>query len=311
MGEKTIKEKTKYTQEDRKYFPMLARGSKFDDGDEIQKWESLRQVDEVTREYLLSGSIVDKIKKFSLAHNLVDAEIALMVIAIRDILLERHPIGHFVNLAQKDVGIRNEKKEQLLSAIKRIISHKKNTKDTKERMTLREALDRFAEIKDQVITEGRLTVAGAQRQQAGTIENWLTDYHLAIGQGRHSAIERGNYLFHNRNTKPLSAADRQRVAMVLKSFDEDMKMAVDVARKQIVFPLAQKIPHRSGVQKSPTPVRRQPPVAQRAPQRHAAQKGAIMKKQPVAPQRKRAAQPLGYVNFSSGQRLSREKDRTE
>ncbi len=290
--------------------PMIVPDVGETDAQFSARWERFRSLPEDVKDILASEKSMNVVQHIGKRMGFDLSQMAFLARAVRMYYFGELPLEGLADYFVQNIGVAPmtaQKIAQILVA--QII--KKTVKDTKERMTLREALDRFAEIKDQVITEGYLTVAGAQRQQAGTIENWLTDYHLAIGQGRHSVIERGNYLFHNRNTKPLSAVDRQRVAMVLKSFDEDMKMVVDVTRKQIVFPLAQKIPQRSGVQKPSSPMQQKASLAQHASQQHTVQKGAIIKKRQAEPRRNRVAQPMGYVNFSSGQRLSQERNRTE
>ncbi len=277
------------------------------------RWERFRLLSENIRDILADEHVMRIIQKLGERAGLDLESSAFLARAVRLYYFGELPLEKFVDYFVKNIGVSSSVAESLMRTIAAQII-KKPIKETRERMTIRVALDRFKKIAHQVITDAQLIVAGTQKQSPGTVENWITDYHLAIGQGKHSAIERGNYLFHNRNTKGLSAADRQHVAMVLKSFDEDMAMIVDTDREEIVFPPAQKIPRRTGVE-TPSTGGLRPNDAQ-----HAISKGNVRSTQNngimnVGTQSSRAQteagvrkQPAGYVNFSSGQRIAREKE---
>jgi len=293
------------------------------------RWNKFFALSQEVRDRLADGTAEKVIEKLHERYIKDINKTAYLARAVRLYYFGELPLEKFADYFIQNIGVTPMVAQRIARVLATQII-KKPVKETKERMTLRSALDRFDTLKDQVITQQSLIVAGSQRRSPGTIENWLTDYHLAIGQGRHTAIERGNYLFHNRNTKELSAAERQRVAMVLKSFDEDMAMIVDTQRGEVVFPEAQTVPHRKGVSqrppRAPHPTMPQPHITRvqhnhkkdgilkaqqmqngaQAAMRHA-RAGAQVTAQRTQDVRRSAAQPMGYINFSSGQKLPREK----
>ncbi len=262
-------------------------------------------------------------------------EMAVLARAIRLYYFGELPLEKFADYFIENLGIAPLKAQDIARILTEQII-KKPARETKVRMTLRETLERFKSVKNQIITKSNIMVAGTQKYSPGTIGNWITDYRLSVGQGKHTAIERGNYLFHGRNTRSLSAEERQRVAMVLKSIDENMPLVVDIEREEVVFPVAQKVPRRTGVKNT------QPSTFSQREGRHSEQRNAhgdmrtadnnskqiqgmhsnqhqhtrTMQKDAILKKKNENAheavedkgQPMGYVTFSSGQKLAQEKE---
>lgn len=275
----------------------------------FSRWKKYDMLSSVAKDHLADLRGMEVIKSVASRANLKLEQAAFLARAVRLYYFGELEVEKFADYIAENTGVAPMAAQGMARVLAEQII-KKPVQDTKERMSLRTALDRFVAIKNQVITQSRVMVAGARSDAPGTVERWITDYHLAIGQGRHTAIERGNYLFHNRNTKDLPAADRQRVAMVLKSFDEDMPMVVDVATKELVFPKPQAVPQREGVS-MPSATQRPQPVRPQA-QKPAIKKDGIMHSEharPVSMQqaRRQNGQPMGYANFSSGQRMMSER----
>lgn len=68
-----------------------------------------------------------------------------------------------------------------------------------------------------------------------SIKNWLRDYLSYAGQNNHSDFERMNYLFHTKNTEKLSSQEREKLGIILKSFDENIPLAIDTETQEVVF----------------------------------------------------------------------------
>ncbi|MFA7208662.1 MAG: hypothetical protein WC120_00095 [Parcubacteria group bacterium] len=102
-------------------------------------------------------------------------------------------------------------------------------------LPLGEILKQFPEIGEQTITSNRIQILSFPEPARPSIKNWLADYTSILGNEPHDSIARGNYLFHEKNTQNLNSDDRNRLAYILKSFDEKTPVTVDKTNKQIVF----------------------------------------------------------------------------
>jgi hypothetical protein len=100
---------------------------------------------------------------------------------------------------------------------------------------LSEGLHKFDKLGEQLITSQPLKLQYSSSPVRPSIKNWLADYHQIYGQGAHSEMNRGSYLFNSENTKRLSNTERQRLAIILKSLDLDLPIDIDTNAQQIVF----------------------------------------------------------------------------
>jgi hypothetical protein len=103
----------------------------------------------------------------------------------------------------------------------------------------REILTRFPKVAEQEITGGFLELKGSEDIFEPTIRNWLRDYVQHLGQERHSNIDRMNYLFHTENTRSLLSTDREKLGIILRSFDENTPLAVDLENNEVVFDISE------------------------------------------------------------------------
>lgn len=122
------------------------------------------------------------------------------------------------------------------------------------KMPFSDSLKDYPELGEQVITSDKIKIKYFNDFVRPSIKNWLSDYTANLGYYNHTSMERGNYLFQSENTKNLGFEDRQRLSLILKSFDEGTPLTIDVNAKQILFselspskkPEANKIPIPSG-----------------------------------------------------------------
>ena len=102
-------------------------------------------------------------------------------------------------------------------------------------LPLKQILTDFPKIANMEITAGYIELRGSEEPKDPTIKNWIHDFVLHIGQGRHSQMQRTEYLFHSENGKSLSSQDREKLSIILKSFDENIPLPVDEENNDIVF----------------------------------------------------------------------------
>ncbi|EKE25261.1 MAG: hypothetical protein ACD_5C00228G0004 [uncultured bacterium] len=103
------------------------------------------------------------------------------------------------------------------------------------KLSLPEALSQYPKIAEQSITINQIMIRSLPTLARPSIKNWISDYHDKNGVGKHSPIDRGNYLFHSENGKKLSPSERQKLGTILKSLDEQSLLIVDSEKQIIVF----------------------------------------------------------------------------
>lgn len=103
------------------------------------------------------------------------------------------------------------------------------------KMSLNEALQKFENLGEQLITGSPLKLKILPGAVRPSIKNWIMDYHQALGAGAHETMDRGNYLYHSENGKKLTTGERQKLAVVLKSLDESELLAVDSGKQEVLF----------------------------------------------------------------------------
>lgn len=114
---------------------------------------------------------------------------------------------------------------------------------------LSEAIQLYPKIGKQMISDAPLKLRAQADPKQGTVTNWIYDYRDKVESTKRGAIARGKYLFNSTNAKGLSAGDRQKISLVLKSHDEKTPLTIDTTNKQIIFPQTQQRP--SDIKKTP------------------------------------------------------------
>lgn len=124
------------------------------------------------------------------------------------------------------------------------------------KISLLEALKQYPALGEQAITSNPIKLRYFPTPVKPSIKNWITDYHEALGAGKHSTMDRGNFLFHGENGKRLTQMERQKVSLMLKSLDEEMLLSIDGDAQKIIFEIASQspaAPSSENVQQSPQP----------------------------------------------------------
>jgi hypothetical protein len=104
-----------------------------------------------------------------------------------------------------------------------------------EKLTLSEALKKYPNLGEQPISGSPIKIKLFPDPVRPSVKNWIADYHAVLGAGAHGVMERGNYLYHSENAKRLTAGERQKLAIVLKSLDENLPLTIDPNRQEIIF----------------------------------------------------------------------------
>lgn len=102
-------------------------------------------------------------------------------------------------------------------------------------LPLFEAMSRYPNLGEQGITNNPLKLKSISSSVRPSIKNWITDFRENMGPGKHSAIDRANYLFHSDNGKKITPVERQKLSLVLKSLQEKTPLKIDTEKQAIVF----------------------------------------------------------------------------
>lgn len=98
-----------------------------------------------------------------------------------------------------------------------------------------QAIQKYPAIGEQVITNTPIQIKSSSNPVRPSIKNWIYDYRHVKGNDVYEDLERGNYLFHGKNTSKLTLPERQRLSLVLKSLDNNVPLPIDIQRQQIAF----------------------------------------------------------------------------
>lgn len=104
------------------------------------------------------------------------------------------------------------------------------------RMPLLQALSKYEQLGNQLITSERIRVKSQSEPVRPSLLYWIKYYRDELGIGHHDTVQRGDFLFRSENGKRLSAEERERVNLVLKSVEENFPLEIDTERSEIVFP---------------------------------------------------------------------------
>ncbi|NMC87127.1 MAG: hypothetical protein GYA69_01595, partial [Candidatus Moranbacteria bacterium] len=81
-----------------------------------------------------------------------------------------------------------------------------------EHLNISDALVKYPNLGEQKITVNQIKLKYFPTPARPSIKNWITDFRDNMGSGKHSSIDRGNYLFHSENGKRLSSSERKRLS---------------------------------------------------------------------------------------------------
>jgi hypothetical protein len=104
-----------------------------------------------------------------------------------------------------------------------------------EKLPLRDALRKYPQVGEQDITGGQLKISHFEKPVRPSVKNWIFDYTSQLGREQHDSMQRMKYLFSSANGNNLSSPEREKLGIILKSFDENIPLSIDVGRNEIVF----------------------------------------------------------------------------
>lgn len=185
----------------------------------------------------------DKIQKIGEKYNLQLLQLADIARAIRSYYFKEIKLEDFPQILSREIGLDlNTAGEISQIVIREIIkdrSQEKEYQTSHESIGISETLQKYPEVGEQIITSQHIRLKIFPEPVRSSIKNWLSDYTFGLGYESHDSMTRGNYLFKSENGKGLSQEDREKLSLILKSYDENVPLTIDTAIKQVLFPETQ------------------------------------------------------------------------
>jgi hypothetical protein len=275
-------------------------------------WKGLRDVTEEVYRLLSSRKVAEKI--FAMPQALLISEDAASRIAslVREYYYGKASFEALPTRLAHEVGLPTDRVAKVTEYLKTEVfplrapasNEQDDTEDAAatvtsapkaEALSLLDALAKYPRINDQMVTSARVRVRAEKELVRGSVRNWLRAYRDSVGIGQHSALERGQFLFHADNTKKLSSGERDRVAVLFKSLDDREALAIHPDRSEIIFPTT------TGAPSVVSPVASAAPVPRKSMQAFAPTATAGAYLQALAEKRFAAArQPIDGSSTPSG-----------
>ncbi|MDR3582795.1 MAG: hypothetical protein P4L62_00325 [Candidatus Pacebacteria bacterium] len=192
------------------------------------------------REKLSSSETGIKIQRIGGEYNLNLLQLADIARAVRSYYFGEVQLENFPLILSKEIGITQATAKEISDIVIQKIINDRSQQIAYEaqfaRLTISDALKKFPDLGEQPVTSSRINIKSFPDPVRPSIKNWLFDYTFNMGHDSHDAMARGNYLFQNPNAKALLATDRQKLEYLLKAYDENTLVTVNVNTKQIMFP---------------------------------------------------------------------------
>lgn len=242
--------------QERRYYPMLfveeQEGTAFDVLSRM--WQRYAVLPREQKDILISDEIVEKIFALQQRFSLSDVAIGKVTMMIRKLFLGDIDLASLETRLAEGllvVGINERSQIQGITEYiqKEILTIKPQPKveegeEVEEKpqvatikMPLLQALSQYEQLGNQLITLERIKIKSQSEPVRPSLLYWIKYYRDELGIGHHDSVQRGNFLFRSENGKRLSAEERERVNLVLKSVEENFPLEIDIERSEIIFPV--------------------------------------------------------------------------
>lgn len=203
----------------------------------IERQEKFLKLPEEVKTKLVSQGTSKIIQDIGKVYNLELMQLAEIARAVRSYYFGEVKSEDFPTILSKemgiDVGVAQEISKQIIEKI--INENFLGANVNLIEVTLSQALKQFPKLGDQAITLNPLKSRHFSATLRPSIKNWIADYYDNLGPERHGSMERADYLYHSENGKRLTQGERQKVAQLLKSLDEESNLKIDSEKQEIVF----------------------------------------------------------------------------
>lgn len=233
-----------------KYFPLLTSknsiGKELSNDEYNDVWKVFYSLPEETKGILTAPEMPQNIEALQKERGLLDDHIEIVSASIREYFVFKKDALWLENalmakLDKKDVASVKEYIQKNILTIKPAPKAPEedegiSTAPQTASLPLLDAMAKYQRLSEQNITEDRITVKGESQPVRGSLRNWIRHYRDNMGIRKHSAVERGQFLFQGENTRRLGVPEREKLSVVFRSLEENTPISIDVERQEIIFP---------------------------------------------------------------------------
>lgn len=272
--------------------------------DQVEKKQEIFLImPEKIQNKLISDETSKKIQQIGSFFGLQLLQMADISRAIRDYYFSELKLEDMPVVLAKEIPIDLAKAQEISRMVIQKIINDNSVEEASQaklaQMTVSDAIKAYPEVGEQLITSEKIVLKNFPEPVRPCLKNWLADFTFTLGRDKHTAMDRGIYLFQSANGKRLNSQDRNKLAYVLKAFDENMPVSVNKDTKQILFQAA-----TEASKPSDPNVKAYPPIG--GPNQVSAQGGPATGWQNPKPQGF-SSDMHSTVRFSSPQKLPYEK----
>ena len=219
---------------------MLAGFEEYDflKEENIAMWEKFHSFPIKIQQILKSDQITDMIFGVEKKYQLSDLDTEKFSIMVRGFFLREISERDFIQNISVLCRVQLEESMQVLRAILSIEPQEEKEKLVKKNVmqtTITNAFSQFPAVKNQMISDKLIIARPFLQPLQPSIKNWIMVYEKVLGANKHSAIERGEFVFRSEATRGLNSQERDELAAVLRSRDEDSSITVDMDQRKIIF----------------------------------------------------------------------------
>ena len=239
------------------YFPMLVPSSGRNEimsREENQAvWKKFYAISQLAQDIITHEQMPQKIVELQEKYQLADGLVGMVSLHIRKIFFEEMSLSD-AGTSLRNILVSNGDDGNKANAIVQFIQQEiltlkpKPRKEEREeettrlksatvRLPLLQALSKYEQLGNQLITQERIKIKSQSEPVRPSLLYWIKYYRDELGIGHHDSVQRGNFLFRSENGKRLSAEERERVNVVLKSVEENFPLEIDTERSEIIFPV--------------------------------------------------------------------------
>lgn len=159
---------------------------------------------------------------------------------VREVFMKGLREGEIKQRVMAKLGLSGHGAEHFMIDLRKVITFVKKVgemelkKDT-EQIKIIDALKKYIKFGDQRVTERFIKLKMFDQPVEPTVKNWLEDYFSRIGTDKHTSIQRTDYLFNSENGKSLSSTDREKISIILKSYDTGETLMLDKETQEVVY----------------------------------------------------------------------------
>ncbi len=215
----------------------------------MERQEKFLKLPEKIQDKLLSREVSKKIQQIGKRYGLSLIQMGAIARLIRSYYFNEAKEADFANILMRETKIDSQQAQEIARYVTDNIIKSDGlvTTSAKVKLTLKKALEQYPKTKEQILAEKMIKVLGKPYPVKATVENWLKDYRSVVGVDNNDVMKRSAYLYSGENARGLTENERQRLAELLKSWDEDSLLVVDKVAEKIVFTVDEKGMHGNNV----------------------------------------------------------------